>query len=76
MTDSASATTMALMLILEREDDEAWSVVGWAGQLGRLGRLGRLDVKPVHLREFPAPLDRSHLTATRESPSQRGETLT
>jgi integrative and conjugative element protein (TIGR02256 family) len=52
VTDSESATTVALMLILERDDDETWSVVGWTGQLGRLGRLGRLEVTPVHLRVF------------------------
>jgi len=52
VTDSESATTVALILILERDDDEIWSAVGWAGQLGRLGRVGRLDVQPVRLRAF------------------------
>lgn len=68
LTESASATTVALMLILERDDDEAWSAVGWTGQLGRLGRLGRLEVEPVHLRAFPTPTERSHSTDARESP--------
>jgi integrative and conjugative element protein (TIGR02256 family) len=52
LTDPASATDVALMVILERSDDETWSAVGWAGQLGRLRRFGRLRVKPVHLRVF------------------------
>lgn len=58
LTDPASATNVALMVILERSDDKTWSAVGWAGQLGRLGRLGPLAVRAARLRVFRDPARR------------------